>query len=81
MPWLLRLVGYALLHPRTAVDLVALAWAFRSRRWWHRPPFLPLPDPAYLTWRLHTAYGEERGRPPLEDVIRFARWRREILSL
>jgi len=74
-----RLAGRALVNPRVAVDLAALAWAFRRRRWWQRAPFLPLPDPEYLSWRLHTAYGEDRALPPVEDVLRFARWRRRIL--
>ncbi len=70
----------ALVNPRVAVDLLTMSWAFRRRRWWQRPPFLPLPDAEYLAWRLHTAYGEERSLPPVEDVLRFARWRRRILS-
>lgn len=77
--FLLRLSGRALINPRVAVDLFALSWAFRRREWWRQPPFLPLPDRTYLDWRLHTAYGDEREVPPVEDVLRFARWRREIL--
>jgi len=69
----------ALVWPPLAFDLFALCWAFRRRGWWARPPFVPLPDPEYLAWRLHTAYGEERKVPPVEDIIRFARWRRRIL--
>ena len=75
----LALAGRALMWPPVALDLLALAWAFRRRRWWEHPPFLPLPDREYLAWRLHTAYGEEREVPDLEDVIRFARWRRRVL--
>jgi hypothetical protein len=75
-----RLAGRAMLNPRIAVDLLALTWAFRRREWWRQAPFLPLPDPEYLAWRLHTAYGEERDVPPVEDVLRFARWRRRILE-
>jgi hypothetical protein len=78
--FLTQLLGRALLNPRVAADLLALSWAFRRRRWWQQPPFLPLPDREYLAWRLHTAYGEERAIPPVEDVIRFARWRRRILN-
>ena len=73
------LTGRALLNPVVAVDLIALAWAFRRRNWWRGFPFLPLPDREYLEWRLHTAYGEERELPPVNDVLRFARWRRRIL--
>jgi hypothetical protein len=74
-----RLTGRALVDPRVAVDLLTMAWAFRRRLWWRRPPFLPLPDPQYLRWRLYTAYGDERDLPPVNDVVRFARWRRRIL--
>jgi hypothetical protein len=74
-----RLTGRALLNPVVAVDLLALVWAFRRRGWWRQFPFLPLPDQDYLAWRMHTAYGEERDLPPLQDVLRFARWRRRIL--
>ena len=76
----LALAGRACLDPRVALDLLTLAWAFRRRQWWRLAPFLPLPDRDYLEWRLHTASGEERALPPVEDVLRFARWRRRILS-
>lgn len=75
------LAGRALLNPRLAADLLRAGWAFRRRRWWSRPPFLPLPDPAYLRWRMYTAYGDEAAVPPVEDVVRFARWRRETMGL
>ncbi len=74
-----QLAGRSLINPRVAVDLLSLAWAFRRRGWWRQIPFLPLPDATYLDWRLHTAYGVERQLPPVEDVLRFARWRRRIL--
>lgn len=74
-----RLAGRSLISPRVAADLLTLVWAFRRRGWWRIVPFLPLPDPVYLEWRLHTAYGTERELPPVEDVLRFARWRRRIL--
>lgn len=76
-----RLGRRALISPRLARDLLAAAWAFRRRGWWRRPPFLPLPDRAYLRWRMYTAYADEHAVPPAEDVIRFARWRRETMGL
>ena len=75
------LAGRALLRPRLALDLLATAWAFRRRHWFRTAPFLPVPDRAYLRWRMYTAYGDERAVPPAEDVIRFARWRRKLLTL
>jgi hypothetical protein len=77
----LRLAGRALLRPRLAADLLRAAWAFRRRGWYRRPPFLPLPDAEYLRWRMYTAYADEGAVPPADDVVRFARWRRETMGL
>ena len=77
----IRLAARAALRPRLAVDLVRTAWAFRRRGWYSRAPFLPLPDPTYLRWRMYTAYADELAVPPAEDVVRFARWRRETMGL
>jgi hypothetical protein len=30
---------------------------------------------------MFTAYGDEGAVPPLDDVIRFARWRRETMRV
>ena len=70
----LALAGRALLWPPLAVDLLRVAWRFRRRGWWRRPPFLPLPDRTYVRWRMHTAYGDEDAVPPAADLIRYARW-------
>ncbi|HEX5387184.1 MAG TPA: hypothetical protein VFW66_10815 [Gemmatimonadales bacterium] len=77
----LRLAGHAAIRPRLAADLLKTAWAFRRRDWWERAPWLPLPDRTYLRWRMHTAYGDDNAVPPADDVIRFARWRRETMGL
>jgi len=71
----------ATLNPSLARDLIAAAWAFRRRDWLTTAPFLPLPAPEYMRWRMYTAYGDERAVPPMDDVIRFARWRRKLLRL
>ena len=77
----LSLTLRAFVNPRLAVDLLRLAWAFRAREWYRRAPFLPLPPREYMRWRMHTAYGDEEAVPPVEDVVRFARWRREVMHL
>lgn len=76
-----RLGARALVNPRLAVDLLRLAWSFRARDWYRRPPFLPVPPREYVRWRMLTAYGDESAIPPTDDVIRFARWRRETMGL
>ncbi|MDX2192903.1 MAG: hypothetical protein NW201_06085 [Gemmatimonadales bacterium] len=78
---LVALAARALVSPRTALDLLRTAWAFRRLRWWARAPFLPIPDAEYLRWRMLTAYGDEHAVPPAEDLVRFARWRREVMGL
>jgi hypothetical protein len=77
----LRLGARAIASPRLALDLLRLAWSFRARDWFRRFPFLPLPPRDYLRWRMYTAYGDERAIPPVDDVVRFARWRRETMGL
>ena len=77
MPWLrltLTLVLHALRSPGLGVDLLRVAWRFRRRRWFLRPPFLPLPSTDYVRWRMHTAYGTHDAVPPAADVERYARW-------
>ncbi|HEY8104608.1 MAG TPA: hypothetical protein VIE46_00800 [Gemmatimonadales bacterium] len=76
-----RLAARALISPRLARDLVGAVWAFRRRDWWRQSPFLPLPDREYLRWRMYTAYADENAVPPVDDVVRFARWRRETMGL
>jgi hypothetical protein len=76
-----RLALRALGNPRLALDLARLAWSFRARAWYRRPPFLPLPPRDYVRWRMFTAYGDEDAVPPPEDVVRFARWRRETMRV
>lgn len=76
-----RLALRALGNPRLALDLLRLVWSFRARDWYRRAPFLPLPPADYMRWRMFTAYGDERAVPPLDDVVRFARWRRETMHL
>ena len=76
-----RLALRAAVRPRLALDLLRTAWAFRRRGWWRQPPFLPLPDRTYLGWRMYTAYADESAVSPADDVVRFARWRRETMGL
>lgn len=63
---------------RPVLWLTALRQAGRLARagWWHRPPFLPLADPAYLAFRLETQYGRADARPEPTDVVAYLRWSR-----
>lgn len=70
----LALIPRALLSPTTARALLVVAWRFRRNRWYLRFPFLPLPAQDYVRWRMYTAYGDHDAVPPVDDVIRYARW-------
>ena len=70
----LALAVRSLTRPRLGVDLIRVAWRFRRHDWYTRFPFLPLPDPTYIRWRMYTAYGDYDAIPPVRDVERYARW-------
>lgn len=74
------LTARAIVRPPLAADLLSLAWSMRRRNWYQKPPFLPLPPAEYVRWRMYTAYGDEQAVPPVEDVVRFARWRRALMK-
>jgi hypothetical protein len=70
----LALTWRGIRNPKTGLALLRTGWRFRSRDWYRRFPFLPLPARDYLHWRMYTAYGDEETVPPAEDVVRYARW-------
>lgn len=69
-----QLAGLALRRPTLVLPLLSSAWTFRRRDWYRRPPFLPVPPPDYLEWRLHTAYGNDEATPPPAELERYVRW-------
>jgi len=73
----LALAARSLANPALAVDLLSVAWRFRARDWYRHAPFLPLPDPTYLRWRMYTAYGDFDAVPSAEEVERYVRWARQ----
>ena len=69
-----QMARLALRRPVLVPHLLGSAWAFRSRHWYRRPPFLPLPSRDYLRWRMDTAYGDPEATPSLDELERFLRW-------
>jgi len=69
-----RVLAGAAVRPRLLGLLIRSAWRFRARGWYRRPPFLPLPPPEYVDWRLHTAYGEVERAPSPDELERYLRW-------
>jgi hypothetical protein len=55
------------------------AWALAPSGWWRRAPFLPLPAPDYLRFRMETAYGGAGDQlPEGRDLLTYLRWCRRF---
>jgi len=48
--------------------------------WWRRWPPVPAPDPAYLRFRLQTAFGDPAAAPAPADVVAYLEWCRRYDS-
>ena len=75
-----RVVLAVLVRPGLWAVSVGQVIRLARRGWWRRPPFLPVPDRAYLAFRMQTAYG---GDPPpkyptVDDVLTYLHWCREF---
>ena len=71
--WWVQVARAVLRHP--SLWPVALSQSLRLARpgWWRRSPFLPVPDPAYLRFRLETQYGSDHDPEP-DDVVTYLHW-------
>ena len=72
--WVARATLALLAHPSlwsTAVRQVVL---LAPAGWWREAPRLPLPDPAYLRFRMQTAYGDPTHEPEPADIVTYLHW-------
>ena len=79
--WVLRAVGAVLVRPSLWLMAVRQLFVLAPRGWWRRRPWLPLPDPAYLRFRLVTQYGDPDHEPEPADVVTYLHWCRANQSL
>ncbi len=63
-----------LLHPELWVTAIRQVVRIAPRYWWKKPPFLPLPEPDYLRFRMETQYGSEHAAIDAADLITYLRW-------
>ena len=63
-------------RPRLWSTATGQARRLAPRRWWSTPPFLPLPDRAWLRFRLETQYGDAAHPPVASDIITWLEWAR-----
>ncbi|MTA28100.1 MAG: hypothetical protein F2562_04515, partial [Actinobacteria bacterium] len=73
----LRVAVAVLLRPSYWPAAVTVLRRLVPRGWWRRSPFLPLPSPSYVRFRMQTQYGGESSRPTVPDVLKYLRWVRQ----
>lgn len=73
--WAVRAATTMLRHPSLWPTALRQVRRLAAPGWWHRFPFLPVPDRDYLRFRIVTAYGGDGTRPPdAHDLVTYLRW-------
>lgn len=65
-------------HPSLWWTALVQARRLTPRGWWRRRPFLPVPDPAYVRFRLVTMYGDDQRPLDPDDLVLYLRWCRDF---
>ncbi len=66
-------------RPRLWPTAVQAALELAPRGWWRHAPFLPLPEPEWLHFRLVTAYGGDGSHPMgADELITWLEWKRDF---
>lgn len=80
--WFLRAVLAVAVRPGLWWTGIRQVRLLAPTGWWQAAPYLPLPDPAYLAFRMQTQYGGDGTTPPdPADVVRFLEWCRRMRRL
>jgi hypothetical protein len=72
--WVLRATLAVLAHPTLWVAAIRQVALLAPAGWWRRAPHLPVPDPAYLRFRMQTAYGDPTHEPEPADIVTYLHW-------
>ena len=67
-------LGAVLVRPSLWATAVVEAKRFVPDDWFRQTPFLPLPDPKMLRFRVATQYGDPEARVVVGDVLAWLRW-------
>ena len=72
--WFLRAALLVIRRPWLWATAIVQVFRLAPTGWWRRSPFLPVPEPAYLRFRLQTQYGDPAREPDPADVVSYLRW-------
>lgn len=67
-------------RPRLWPAAARQARALVPTGWWRRRPFLPVPDRAWLRFRMTTAYGDAGAALDVEDLLTWLAWTDTVRS-
>ena len=76
--WMIRMTSALCLRPSLWLTACRQVHRLAGRDWWRRPPFLPVPAPAYARFRALTQYGEPDRLPGAADVVTWLVWARDM---
>ncbi len=72
---LARLGSAVARRPRLWGAAIAAGRSHLPPGWWRQRPFLPLPDRAWMRFRIETAYGGDGSAPiEVDDAITWLEW-------
>lgn len=80
-PWTAGAIRAVAVHPRLWPVAVAQATRLARPGWWRHRPFLPLPDPEYLRFRMVTMYGDAGHQPEPADLVTYLEWCRRFAKV
>jgi hypothetical protein len=72
--WFLRATVAVMVRPHLWWTALVMLVRLAQPGWWRRRPYLPLPDPAYLRFRLQTMYGDPDHEPEPADLVTYLEW-------
>ncbi len=75
---MIRIAGAVVRHPSLWPVAVRQWRRTVPAGWWRRSPFLPVPAPEYLRFRLLTQYGDTEADVSGADVVNYLAWCRDV---
>ncbi len=72
--WLFPAIRAVLARPHLWVTALRVGRRHAPPGWWRRPPFLPLPDADWMSFRYETAFADGTGRPSPDEVVDYLEW-------
>jgi hypothetical protein len=70
----MAIIAAVSVRPRLWVTALVTVGRLAGPGWWHRPPYLPLPDTRLWAFRMETAYGRADVDPEVDDVLAYLEW-------